>query len=53
MEAVAANAGTLTGPALIRAETALACARPPLELDRPGTEQRLAEYAGRAGVKLV
>jgi beta-N-acetylhexosaminidase len=34
MQAVAASAGTLAGPALARADAALAAARPPLDLDR-------------------
>jgi hypothetical protein len=50
---VAANAGTLSGPALARADAALAAARPPLDLDRGRTEAKLAEWGGRAGVKLL
>jgi hypothetical protein len=50
---VAANAGTLSGPALARADAALAAARPPLDLDRGRTESKLAEWGGRAGVKLL
>jgi beta-N-acetylhexosaminidase len=53
MQAVAANAGTLSGPALARADAALAAARPPLDLDRGRTESKLAEWGGRAGVKLL
>lgn len=53
MQAVAANAGTLAGTALDRAESALAAARPPLGLDRRQAEARLADYGSRAGVKLV
>lgn len=53
MQAVASNAGTLTGPALARADAALAAARPPLDLDRGHTEAKLAEWGGRAGVKLL
>jgi beta-N-acetylhexosaminidase len=53
MQAVAADAGTLAGAALARAEAALACARPPLEFDRDGAALRLAEYGRRGGVKLL
>jgi hypothetical protein len=50
---VAANAGTLSGPALARADAALAAARPPLDLDRGQVEAKLAEWGRRAGVKLL
>ena len=53
MQAVAAGAGRLAGAALARAETALASARPPLDLDRRHVENRLADCGGRNGVKLV
>jgi beta-N-acetylhexosaminidase len=53
MQAVAANAGTLAGPALARADAALAAARPPLDLDRGQVEAKLAEWGRRAGVKLL
>jgi len=53
MQAVAANAGTLAGPALARADAALAAARAPLDLDRGRMETKLAEWGGRAGVKLL
>jgi beta-N-acetylhexosaminidase len=53
MEAVAANAGRLAGPALARADAALASACPPRPLERQAIELRLADYAGRAGVKLL
>ena len=53
MQAVAAGAGRLAGAAKARAETALASARVPLDLDRPKVESRLGDCAGRTGVKLV
>jgi beta-N-acetylhexosaminidase len=53
MQAVAAEAGMLCGPALARADAALAAARPPLDLDRGRLEAQLAEWGGRAGVKLL
>jgi beta-N-acetylhexosaminidase len=53
MQAVAADAGSLAGSALARADAALASARPPLEVDRRQIETRLADYGGRAGVKLL
>jgi beta-N-acetylhexosaminidase len=53
MQAVAANAGTLAGPALARADAALAAARPPRDLDRGQVEAKLDEWGGRAGIKLL
>lgn len=53
MQAVAASAGTLSGPSLARADAALAAARPPHDLDRGWLEAKLAEWGGRAGVKLL
>lgn len=53
MQAVATGAGRLTGAAQARAETALAAARAPLDMDRREVEARLADCAGRTGVKLV
>lgn len=53
MQAVAADAGTLAGAALARAEAALARAHPPLDFDRRQVESRLADCGGRTGVKLV
>lgn len=53
MQELAAGAGSLAGLALARADAALAGARVPLDIDRRQIESRLAEYGGRAGVKLV
>lgn len=53
MQAVAANSGTLAGLALARADAALAAAHPPFDLDRGWMEAKLAEWGGRAGVKLL
>jgi beta-N-acetylhexosaminidase len=44
--AVANDCGHLAGPALARAEAALASARPPRELDRHDIEARLGELLG-------
>jgi beta-N-acetylhexosaminidase len=53
MFAVAAEAGSLDGLPLARAEAALASARPPVAFDRREIEARLADYGGRGGVKLL
>jgi beta-N-acetylhexosaminidase len=53
MQAVAASAGTMAGPARARADAALAAARPPLDLDRGRTEAKLAEWGRLAGAKLL
>ena len=44
MHAVAAKAGRLSGPALARADAALAAARAPRDLDRGRMEAKLAEW---------
>jgi beta-N-acetylhexosaminidase len=53
MQAVAAEAGTLGGPALARAHAALSSARPPGEVDRAQIESRLSDYGGRSGIELL